>query len=405
MIASARPWPPARPVIDLAASTISWKRLWEIVRAELTRRGLSPGSISLHRHALRSFLRRRAVSRPSRVTESLVWSYLGDLTDTHSSASWIAANIWVLRTVFDKLGGMKLSRRLRTPKRPFRLPELLSPSQVLAVIDAAPTWRDRLLISLIYGCGLRVSEACRLRWQDVDPAAGILHLPAGRLSPARQLPLPDDVLPVLSEGIGCCAPADPVFAGARPGQALSIRMAQQIIRQAARDSGVERMVTAMTLRHSFAVHLLEMGASIRDLQERLGHRQVETTLIYEKCRLPGEVRPRTNPAWPPAKDPIIQTQGKAPANNPKGTETPRTPPSTDVDNIASTDPKPTLSPEPAPSTPRSPLPPGRTPPHLPAFRPHPLSFIRSMKSQIGNRFLALRRAIQSRLKRKPPDSG
>jgi hypothetical protein len=91
MIATARQWPPAHPVINLAASSISWKRLWEIVRAELTRRGLSPATIQLHRHSLRSFIRRHPTDRPSRVTESLVWSYLGDLTDTHSSAFWLSA--------------------------------------------------------------------------------------------------------------------------------------------------------------------------------------------------------------------------------------------------------------------------------------------------------------------------
>jgi len=73
----------------------------------------------------------------------------------------------VLRTAFDKLGGMTVTRRLRTPKRGERLPVVLNLDEAGRLVQAAESVRDRLLIGLLYGCGLKVGELCRLRWMDM----------------------------------------------------------------------------------------------------------------------------------------------------------------------------------------------------------------------------------------------
>ncbi len=77
-------------------------------------------------------------------------------------------NIPVLRSVFDKLGGLSIACHFVTPKRPLPLPEILSSNEVRRVLAAAPSTRNQLLLGLLYGCGLKVSEACRLKWADVD---------------------------------------------------------------------------------------------------------------------------------------------------------------------------------------------------------------------------------------------
>ena len=85
-------------------------------------------------------------------------------------------NISVLRTVFDKLGGQELMEGIRTPKRGWQLPVILSESEVAQVLGAAPTLRDQLLLGLMYGCLLKVGEACSLRWGDFDVAAGAVRV-------------------------------------------------------------------------------------------------------------------------------------------------------------------------------------------------------------------------------------
>ena len=93
-----------------------------------------------------------------------------ELVDRHASWSWTATHISALRTVFDKLGGMTLTAAMPTPKRPRRLHDVLSPDEVAHLLRAAGSTRDRLAILLLYGCGLKTSEACGLRWEDVDIA-------------------------------------------------------------------------------------------------------------------------------------------------------------------------------------------------------------------------------------------
>jgi integrase/recombinase XerD len=141
------------PVINLSESTVSWRRLWEIAESELKRRDYSPASLSLYRQVLRGFYRHARADRPSAVTPGMVRSYIHSLRAHEYSWNWLAANICVLRTVFDKLGGMTVSAGLTTPKRPDRLPTILNRREAVSILRAAPTVRDRLLLGLMYLCG------------------------------------------------------------------------------------------------------------------------------------------------------------------------------------------------------------------------------------------------------------
>jgi len=102
----------------------------------------------------------------------------------------------------------------------------------------------------------------------------------GRL--VREVPLSPELLPVLTEGIRRCPAADYIFPGRNAGRHLSMRSAQAVLRATAGRVELAKPVSTMTLRHSFAVHALEAGWSIRAVQEALGHCRIESTLIYER---------------------------------------------------------------------------------------------------------------------------
>ena len=277
------------PVIELHNSTIPWQRLWEIVRNELTRHGFATSTISMYETVLRNFATDQR-GKPRRITKSAVQAYIWDLADKHSSWSWIASNICVLRTVFDKLGGMRIATSLVTPKRPIRLPEILNSSEIHSLFKSAIRPRDRLLLALLYGCGLRTSEACNLKWKDIDTDKKIINIPASYHVKARQLALPEELCAIFIAGKQLNTHSPYVFIGNNANHPLCTRTLQQVIREIARKAGIGKPVTAMTLRHTYAVHLLEMGANIRELQEQLGHTQIDTTLIYQKCFLPKNAR-------------------------------------------------------------------------------------------------------------------
>jgi integrase/recombinase XerD len=299
-------------VISLTSLQLDWPRFWEITSDQLTRHGYGAATTEFYRSALRSFYH-HVHARPSAVDAASVHSYIHSLVNKHYSWSWIGMNISVLRTAFDKLGGKSIVTQFATPKRPMRLPEILSRQEARQILTAATTVRDQLLLGLMYGCGIKVGETCRLTWADVDTDKEALRIRYARGTRERTLPLPPDLLPVLALGKARCPCDDYVFQGRCAGTQLSKRTVHLILRQAVQATGILKTVTCMTLRHSFAVHCIEEGQSIRAVQEALGHQSVTTTLIYEQCILPSGVtspidtlRTRIDPS--PAKDdfPIVE---------------------------------------------------------------------------------------------------
>jgi len=223
---------------------------------------------------------------PSKADERMLHHYIAGLVNQKASSSWVAMNICVLRTVYDKLGGRSVTRHLVTPKRPEHLPEILSLDEVREILEAGSTTRDQLLLGLMYGCGLKVGEVCRLKWADIDPQMGSLRISFAGHRRERTLEIPPELLPVLERGHSRCPESDYIFQGRVAGTHLSVRMAELVLRKAVAETGILKTVTCMTLRHSFAVHCLERGDSIRALQEALGHESIDTTLLYDRCILP-----------------------------------------------------------------------------------------------------------------------
>jgi integrase/recombinase XerD len=275
-------------VIALTSLQLDWPRFWEICVDQLKRHGYGPSTTELYRYVLRSFYKHDSL-RPAAIDAASVQSYIHSLVDKHYSGSWISMNISILRTLFDKLSGQNVTAHLVAPKRPERLPEILSPREVREILASAPTTRDQLLLGLMYGCGLKVGELCRLTWADVDAEQGALRVCYARGTRQRTLDLPPDLLPVLKLGSSRCPQGDYIFQGRVEGTHLSTRMVELILRRAAEATSTLKTVTCMTLRHSYAVHCIEQGDSVRAVQEALGHASIDTTQRYEDCILPKNV--------------------------------------------------------------------------------------------------------------------
>ena len=186
--------------------------------------------------------------------------------------------------------------RITSPKQGSHLPQALSVEQVSALLDAARvgddviSLRDSALLELLYATGARVSEAVGLALDDLDldEELPVIRL-FGKGRKERIVPLGSYAKaaieayivrsrPVLAQR-GQGSPA--LFLNSR-GRALSRQSAWEIIQRAADRAGIDEDVSPHTLRHSFATHLLEGGASIRDVQELLGHASVQTTQIYTR---------------------------------------------------------------------------------------------------------------------------
>jgi integrase/recombinase XerD len=289
------------------AEPITWKQFWGLVLQRLNEAGYAEGSRQQYRYVLRGFYRFfRCV--PEEVTPHMIRQYLWHLADHGASYSWVGMNIAVLRTSFDRVWERDVTRACLTPRRPHRLPDTLNPDQILDVINAAETVRDQLVLGLLYGCGLKPGEVSAMRWRHVDADNGVLRLPLSSVrkraridtpssdafadAPPREIPLPASLLPLLAWGKTRNEGSAFVLPGRHADTPLCTRMIERIVKKSATSAGVGRAVTAMTLRHSFAVHCLRKGWTVRELQHVLGHRSINATLIYKALIPPRTETPR-----------------------------------------------------------------------------------------------------------------
>ena len=262
----------------------------------------SPNTVAAYSHDVAQFTawaERAGVAEPAGVTPLLLRRYLAYLGTRRMARRTIARKAAALRRYFDWLRrrgvvSVDPARRLSAPKGEGRLPRVLKEQELAALLDAntatapapgdpaaeAVDRRDRAVLELLYGSGLRVAELCGLRTGDVDLRSGRV-LVWGKGSKQRQLPMSEPSVVAVrtwlrSRQVLCTAesPADALFLNRR-GRPLAPRDVRRILD---RRSPVPTHPHA--LRHTFATHLLDNGAGLRAVQELLGHADLATTQIY-----------------------------------------------------------------------------------------------------------------------------
>jgi site-specific recombinase XerD len=157
---------------------------------------------------------------------------------------------------------------------------VLAPQEVLRLIDAAQTPRDRLFLQLAYGCGLRLSELVHLQVRDIDSARMVMHVRHGKGAKDRLVPLSQRLLQELRASWRQYRPSTWLFPGAKPGEPLCGSNRQRRFGRLVQRVGLTKHCSLHTLRHSYATHLLEAGVDLLTLKMLLGHRTLETTARY-----------------------------------------------------------------------------------------------------------------------------
>jgi site-specific recombinase XerD len=165
-------------------------------------------------------------------------------------------------------------------RRGHKLPVVLSSEELLLFFDNVPSLKYRAALMVCYGAGLRVSEAVALKVCDIDSKRMLIRVEQGKGKKDRYAMLSVRLLHVLRRYWVAAKPTGYLFASWREGHHLSPSSLQQACRDAANLSGLRKKVTAHTLRHSFATHLLEGGTDIRVIQVLLGHSCIDTTARY-----------------------------------------------------------------------------------------------------------------------------
>jgi site-specific recombinase XerD len=174
---------------------------------------------------------------------------------------------------------------LKFAKRSKKLPIVLSRTEIQKIIEATNNSKYKIIMSLGYACGLRVSEVIHLKIEDLDIDELVVHIKGAKGKKDRISVLPEKLQNDLRNIIAGKKQDDYVFASNRGG-ALTTTSLQKMFRKSLAEAKVQKPATFHSLRHSFATHLLENGTDVRYVQELLGHSNIRTTQIYTQVTNP-----------------------------------------------------------------------------------------------------------------------
>lgn len=173
-----------------------------------------------------------------------------------------------------------LTAVIPSPKAATKLPVVLSPEEVQRFLGCLGTLKHRAILTTCYGAGLRVSEAVRLKASDIDSRRMVIRVAQGKGQKDRYVMLSPKLLDMLRRYWRGARPKEWLFPGKLPGQPITRFAVACACEKARRRAGIAKPVTPHSLRHAFAVHLLETGTDIRTIQLLLGHRNLTTTARY-----------------------------------------------------------------------------------------------------------------------------
>ena len=196
---------------------------------------------------------------------------------------------------------------LPTPKTAKTLPVVLSPAEVVHFLDCIKAPKHRTVLTTCYAAGLRISEAVRLTIPAIDSQRMVLRVEQGKGRKDRYVMLSPRLLTILRDWWRVSRSRPWLFPGLHPGEPLTPRAVNRACRKAHRHCQIPKPITPHSLRHAFAVHLLEAGTDVRTIQLLLGHRSLETTARYlciATTRVCSTASPLDLLPLPPAATPV-----------------------------------------------------------------------------------------------------
>jgi integrase/recombinase XerD len=218
---------------------------------------------------------------PDRLGMEDVRTYQLHLIERKYSRAHINQVACALRFFYGITLGQKAAfERIVTGKEPDKLPPVLSREEIARFLQAVAGMRNRVALTTSYAAGLRIGEVVRLKVGSIDSERMLLHIAGGKGGRDRHAMLSPRLLTILRAYWLRARPSVWLFPGQEPGGHVSRGALQSACRAARRLARIDKRVTAHSLRHSFATHLLESGIDIRIIQVLLGHSHLETTARY-----------------------------------------------------------------------------------------------------------------------------
>lgn len=242
----------------------------------------SQSTINTYSEALKSFLvfyRDKAITDIN--NEDVIIYNNEHILKNNLSASYQNQIVNGIKLFFQTIRDTKmLVDKIHRPKRAKVLPNVLSKEEIKMILNAHSNIKHKMMLSLIYSCGLRCGELLALKPVHIDSNRNIVLLKNAKGKKDRIAPLSPKILEMLREYYKIYKPTTYLFEGTITGEPYADKSLQQVLKKALQKTNITKPATLHWLRHSFATHLLESGTDLRYIQELLGHNSSKTTEIY-----------------------------------------------------------------------------------------------------------------------------
>lgn len=260
------------------------KELLKKIENELKLGGYSPKTIKSYTLCLKNYFQyAKTIQKNPEIDQ--IKKYLLLKQEKGQSGQTINLYLNAIKYFYQEIAKSNITIDLRFSKTSKKLPTILSRKEIQTILDSIENLKHRLLISLSYSAGLRVSEVVSLKIKDIDFEEMTIHIRQGKGKKDRISILSEKLSAELSKLISQKEKNELVFESERGGK-LSTRTAQKIFEQSLKKSNIKKDASFHCLRHSFATHLLENGTDVRYVQELLGHANIRTTQIYTQVTNP-----------------------------------------------------------------------------------------------------------------------
>lgn len=255
--------------------------LYNKMERDLKLKNYAPGTQSQYLRCCCNYVRYHMKS-PLKLGEADVKEYLHRVLLRGGTPEKLKMYVAALKFLYGvTLNRPEVVQRIPWPKVARRQPDILSGTEVERLLGAVKSLVACVALMTAYGTGLRVSEVCRLKADDIDGKRGLIHVRLGKGRKDRYVMLPERLYRALRGYWARVRPTEGwLFPGRKTGMHLHPKTVNGALKDAVRATKLKKRVTTHTLRHSFATHLLELGTDIRIIQALLGHESIRTTQGY-----------------------------------------------------------------------------------------------------------------------------
>lgn len=242
------------------------------LKRELEIRNFSKQTIKGYLYSVEKFLE---YSKTKGLNENSVKDYI-QKNIQHKNSSSVRKDLFAIKFFFEKVLKQKLI--IPNPKKNNPIPNILTINEVKKLIENTSNIKHKLIIKLLYGCGLRVSEIVNLKKEDLNFEDGLIKINLSKGRKDRFVKLPESIKEELINY--CKFDNSKILFSSNRGGKLTKDTIQKIVQNSAEKAGIKKRAYPHLLRHSFATHLLEQGTDLKIIQKLLGHSDIKTTQIY-----------------------------------------------------------------------------------------------------------------------------